>query len=333
MLVRGKKVIVDGKEIISSENEASVAIGKEEISVSSFFQDSKVKIATDYVPSKYILQRDINMYDIPAGEMVSGITWNHDENGVILNSYQGSYTLYTDRKELAGKTGNGVLKLDIDGVITEVPFESKYDVNGMLTYDFWASDYDGLYVLEDLKDVTIAEINKDDIFTLNKSVCMYVNGKEPYVKLHALASNKYEISVDEDETATAAKTTTKVRATNFVEGGKGSKVVFWTRINDNTLQYFNTALNTITYEFDVPADGVYDLAMSVSTISNDTSDKIPFIGDTNGIFNIPPTSVYSDLQGLTIKCGVELKAGKNRITLMNNDNGQCIFDWIGLIKR
>lgn len=79
-------------------------------------------------------------------------------------------------------------------------------------------------------------------------------------------------------------------------------------------------------------DGKYDFAMSLSTVSMATSKKALMFGDSVGTFTVPATPAYSDLQGIRVKCGLELKKGPNRITFMNLDEGRCIFDWIGLIK-
>lgn len=124
----------------------------------------------------------------------------------------------------------------------------------------------------------------------------------------------------------------KVRATEFKHGGEGTSAIWWDRITNYTLQYFDTMGNTIGWDIEVPADGKYDIIMSVSTVSGVTSNKFFKINGKMGEFNIPATSVYSDLDSVRVKCGVELKAGMNTLEFINVDNERTIFDWIGLIK-
>jgi hypothetical protein len=160
----------------------------------------------------------------------------------------------------------------------------------------------------------------------------YVNGENPELSLISVGNNKYEVEVSDDQTKTEALLASKVKADKYISGGKASKIVFWERVQGNTLQSFTTPMEGITYEVEVPEDGKYDFALSVSTVSNQTSTKALFINDSVGTFFIPETSDYTNLQGLRVKCGVELKKGKQQITFMNMDDGRCIFDWFGIIK-
>ena len=144
--------------------------------------------------------------------------------------------------------------------------------------------------------------------------------------------NKVESIVTEDHTAVTDLPDVKKRATEYTDVDSEVSVVWWDRISNNTLQKFTKAMSTITYTFDVPEDGEYDIIMSLSTVSGETSDKIFRAGDQIGSFNVPATLVYSDLQGLRVKSALKLKKGENEIKITNLDNGQCIFDWIGLVK-
>ena len=51
-----------------------------------------------------------------------------------------------------------------------------------------------------------------------------------------------------------------------------------------------------------------------------------------GMFHVPATDVYSNLQSLRIKSKVKLEPGTVNLEIINTDAGQCIFDWIGLMK-
>ena len=125
---------------------------------------------------------------------------------------------------------------------------------------------------------------------------------------------------------------TILNAYKFIEAPSSVKAVWWNKTQNNTLQEFNSPLQTVVYELEAPADGNYDVVLSISTLSNEVSDKVLVVGDVMGKFHVPATSTYSDLQGLRINTNLPLKAGKNQIKIINIDNGRTILDWVGLIK-
>lgn len=332
MLVNGTYAEIDSKEIFSSDVPVSVVSGNDEVVISSLKEDAKVKVAVSEKPSKFIKHDDNRMIDIEEGQKTAGISWNYEDGYVTYDVYPFYYILYTDKKELPGKKGTGKFKLTIDGKTTEVPFESEYDINGKLTCDYWLDDVSGIYIVDELKGMSSDVLAPGKIVNISGKQCVYIHDEDAELVLKSLGNVVYEVKVDDDQTVTEKLLDAQVRATDFVAGGAGGKVTYWERIKNNTLQNFVLPMETITYELDVPEDGKYDFALSVSTVSMATSKKALFINDSFGVFTIPETSVYSDLQGVRVKCGIELKKGKNKITFMNMDEGRCIFDWVGLIK-
>lgn len=333
MLMRGTNVKLYGKDLISSDEVTSVSLGKNEICISSVDKDANVKLYAEEKCEKIIKHADMELYEIPEGKRKHGLTWNNNDDCVEVSVYPGVYTLYNEKKMLPGKKETGELDLIIDGESHKVRYDGVYDISDNLTGSTYMEGYEGLYVFEDASDgVVFGDTEPGALIELNGKVSAYVKGKEKWIRLTSTAANQCEIDVNEDAKAFESGVDAKVRAVDFSYGGNGTKVVWWERIQDNTLQNFSAVGQTAGWEIDVPEDGKYDIIMSVSTVDGVTSDKIFRLGDMVGRFNIPATVVYSKLEGLRVKCGVDLKAGANRLDLINIDNYSCIFDWIGMIK-
>jgi len=332
MMVNGTLAVIDGREIFSSDVPVSVASGNEEIAISSLEEDANVKIAVSEKPGKLIKQDDNKLINIEEGTNHAGLLWNYQDGYITAKVYPFYYILYTDKKELAGKKGSGVLKITASGKTDEIPFESEFDINGKLTCDYWMDNYEGIYVVQEMNGVSSDSLEVGNVANISGKISIYAHGENPELVIKDIGDSNYNVIADDDQTVTEKLLDSQVRATDFVAGGKGGKVTYWERIKNNTLQSFVAPMETITYELNVPEDGKYDFAMSLSTVSMATSKKALIFGDTIGTFVVPATPVYSDLQGIRVKCGLELKKGLNRITFMNLDEGRCIFDWIGLIK-
>jgi len=183
MLVDGTYAKMDGKELVLSETPVSAAVGKEEISVSSINKDSVVKVSYPGKPQKLIKQDDIYFYDIEENTAAAGVRWNYADDKIELNLYPGSYILYTDKKVLAGGKDTGLLKMTIDGITTEIPFEGTYDVNGELSSDFWTDDYEGIYKLNSTKNISIRDTVVGETVLLGDDVLLYLKGKNPEISL------------------------------------------------------------------------------------------------------------------------------------------------------
>ena len=112
------------------------------------------------------------------------------------------------------------------------------------------------------------------MYTIDKGTAFYVKGENPEIKLTSVGKNKAESIANDNEKDIEPLVDYTVRATDFTGGGKGTTVVWWARINNNTLQYFNQPMQNVIYTFDVKEAGEYDIVMSVSTISGSKSDKI-----------------------------------------------------------
>lgn len=332
MLVDGTSAKMNGIEIASSDVNISLAAGKDEVSVSSIGSEANVEVYSEVKPEKLIKHIDSRMYNIEENSQMSGVVWNYSENNMNLNLFPGTYTLYTDKKVLPGEKKNSVLRVTVDGNTKEIPYEGVYDINGNLTADYSAGELEGVYLLNNIDGISAIGAVENSIYAINKGTIFYLNGENPEIVLTSAGNTKPETVVIDEPKDIEPSVNVKVRATDFSSGGKGTKVVWWERIQNNTLQNFNSALQNMSYTFEVAEDGEYDIVMSISTVNGDVSDKIYILNGEMGSFHVPATPVYSDLQGLRIKCKLPLKAGTNRLELVNTDNGQCIFDWIGLIK-
>ncbi len=331
MSVNGTYAMLDGTVLYESDVPVSVAKGREELSISNIGSEANLKVNFEEKPGKLIKHIDKDFYEVTEGKTSNGIIWNWNDGICEFNLFPGTRTLYTDKRVVGGKS-EGVLKVIIDGKTTEIPYETELDINGLHTYDFWPNQFEGLYIVEGSKNISGERLDPGTIYSVTGENVWYLTDKEAEIRLKSANANKVESIVTDDHNAVADLPDVKKRATDYTDTDAKVSVVWWERIKNNTLQGFNSAMSTISYTFDVPEDGEYDIIMSLSTVDGATSDKMFMCGDQIGSFNVPATPVYSDLQGLRVKSKLNLKKGENVIKLINLDNGQCIFDWIGLVK-
>ncbi len=332
MLVDGTYAKMDSKTLVTSDVDISIAVGKDEISMSSIQTEANISVYAENKPEKLTKHIDERLYDLAENKTTSGATWNYSDNYLNFNLFPGVYTIYKENKKMGGEERDLVLKVTIDGNTKEIPCKAVYDINGIPTYDFWAGEFKGVYMLNSIKDISAVGAKENSIYAIEKGTLFYINGENPEINLTSAGNVAPEVVIIDEPKDLEPSVDVKLRATDFSAGGKGTTVVWWERIQNNTLQYFDSALNEIEYTFEVAEDGNYDIAMSLSTVDGVTSDKIYILNGEMGIFHVPATPVYSDLQGLRVKCNIPLKAGTNTLRFINTDNNRCIFDWIGLMK-
>ncbi len=332
MLHHGTSLTIDGVSILESDVPVSVTLNQKELAVSSIQKDANLRI---YAPGvqKITQHYDARPREIAQGAMHNGILWNTDGTLLNLTLYPGTYTLFLNDAQLPGAEGNGVITIDIDGQKREIPFRGTYNIDGQLMNDFYFTDYDGMYELQEISGFSAKNTEKGTLLFLSPSVHYTTLSEKPYLKLKNLGGETLRVTQTADPKELQPDVACFKKADLFADGSLAStRVVHWDRIDGNTLQDFNSAGEQITWTLEVLEAGYYDVALSASTVSNTSPVRALRLNEGDWkTFTVPETTVYSDLDGYQVHCGVYLEAGKNDLTLMAVRDGEWILDWVGLI--
>ncbi len=98
MLVNGTKLAKDSISLISSDNPLSVALGKDELYISSLDNDAKVKVAYPQVKNVYRVEADQkNLLD--KNEWENGVVYTTDGSYIDLDLYNGVYSFEIEQSE------------------------------------------------------------------------------------------------------------------------------------------------------------------------------------------------------------------------------------------
>ena len=101
MLVDGTYLYMDGKDVISSDKNVSVAFGKDELEISSY-EDANIKLNIGKI--NHI--KDAKGNEIEENDSSYGINWKFNENVLSLDILKNNYSLYLNNKPLPGTDTN-----------------------------------------------------------------------------------------------------------------------------------------------------------------------------------------------------------------------------------
>lgn len=330
VLTNGKKLTADGVVLLSSDVEISATVTKESVSVSSLEKDANIKLLHKNITGLKQHFED-RFRKIDEKKKTHGIYWEKTDDGITLNIYPGSYTLYNENFNEPGRKAEGIFTLEIDGVKKEIPFKGVYNMKGELLYDYYPENT-GVYKIVDYSDVSIMNTKENSLFLLSPNNCIMTKGEQAYLKLESVSASETGLETIDNPDKLKEKAYEIKYADEFDEVSGTINFKHWSSTGKYTLQGLNSSLEYVLYNFNVKEAGYYDIVMSASTVSKASPTRMFEIGNKQGIFILPPTEVYSELKGTRIKTKVYLEKGENTVKLYAIENGEWIIDWVGIAE-
>ena len=336
MMVEGTFVERRGEKVISSDKKISIAIGKEEIGVSAN-EDSNISLKTG----------EVKTLKSPEGiveeekQFARGFYWENTDGITNVKAYPGYYTYYMNDKPLpGGKANDSVFSYYIDGAENKAEFTGYVNHDGVDILSGKISNSAGFYTIEEINDVKLKGASKGDRILLNQNENIVIDGKEPVLKLKSASSIKYDsVKIDDPDTY-KNEVIVLTEAEDFVEkSGAGGMYNTRTFMSGGAgVTNFNNFGDSMTWEFDVPENGNYDVVVKYVSWSSSipgVAERVIEINGKLGLTQIAETGNYGSSPeewiASRIKTEVALKKGKNKITVYPI-SGLWNVDWIGLVK-
>ena len=245
-----------------------------------------------------------------------------------------------DKPLPGGKANDSVFSYYIDGAENKAEFTGYVNHDGVDILSGKISNSAGFYTIEEINDVKLKGASKGDRILLNQNENIVIDGKEPVLKLKSASSIKYDsVKIDDPDTY-KNEVIVLTEAEDFVEkSGAGGMYNTRTFMSGGAgVTNFNNFGDSMTWEFDVPENGNYDVVVKYVSWSSSipgVAERVIEINGKLGLTQIAETGNYGSSPeewiASRIKTEVALKKGKNKITVYPI-SGLWNVDWIGLVK-
>lgn len=371
MLVGGTSLKADGKQLILSDRQVTVAAGEDMINVSSN-DDYTISLGTGnrYISEiKSITDRNgrelspligiesvddntaLAAFNKPAegdgsaegGEAEEAESTALPENSFNIKAQKGHYSLLANGKPLPGqKSGKTIgLNLIIDGQKTEYKAEATLNPDYNLSAEVKAKmDAGYYYLVSKSDDVNVSGLTLSTETSTNISGEMtikYANDGD-YIELKSAKQEAPEVEYSEDYQGMKDSAAVVVEAENYDKLTGTSRltqgVTFMTGISQ-----MNKAEDTAEYTVDIPESGYYDLGVRYAAWQEPWPTRFIEINGTIYRFTCTDTGGYagngeSDFDVVRIKSHTYLEAGKHKFTVMGSaeTNTYWNVDWFAFLK-
>lgn len=367
MLVNGTLLSANGTELVKSENIVSVCMGKDELNISSDY-DNRVSVNTnnDYIdelnsvteysgrelsPAIGIsyeagILKETKAYTEEAEQISEkSYTVEEAEDYITFTSEHGNYQLMLNGKLFKTEEVTGQLIVNIDGK------EEKYETSGYTkrdgTVNYKGTVYipSGKYkVIDKNKELDFSGNQIGDIRAFN-SVNISSTADVNYVKLEKVISKKLNTTYEPDYDSVKNKASVFVEAENYVGKLPDGASVYTKRTflsGGAGISGFNSVGAQVKYTFEIKEAGVYDFAVKYVSWIDTASDKGTSVRSfsingkdyefglerkTNG-FGSTPEQWHTAITD----SGLELEPGTYEIVL-EAVSGLWNYDWFVLLKR
>ena len=363
MLVGGTSLKADGKQLILSDRQVTVAAGEDMINVSSN-DDYTISLGTGnrYISEiKSITDRNgrelspligiesvddntaLAAFNKPkesdggaeGGEAEEAESNALPENSLNIKAQKGHYSLLANDKPLPGQKSGKMfgLNLIIDGQKTEYKTEATLNPDYNLSAEVKAKMDAGYYYLVSKSD----DVNVSGYALGGEITITYANDGD-YVELKSAKQEAPEVEYSEDYQGMKDSAAVVVEAENYDKLTGTSRltqgVTFMTGISQ-----MNKAEDTAEYTVDIPESGYYDLGVRYAAWQEPWPTRFIEINGTIYRFTCTDTGGYagngeSDFDVVRIKSHTYLEAGKHKFTVMGSaeTNTYWNVDWFAFLK-
>ncbi|GGI44667.1 hypothetical protein GCM10008018_08240 [Paenibacillus marchantiophytorum] len=343
MLVSGTRLVKDGVTLLTSDKPATIAYGKQELSISGT-EETNVTIRTNGI----VRVRDAQGTDIPntgsASESMGlrGVFWQASSTALTLRVEKGSQSFKLNNAPSSEPLGNVTLQTNVNGSNQSVVLHAQSDLEGNSVAWGKLVNSEGLYeVVEAPTGFLFEHSGSQKTLYLEQDASIILHGAADHpLTLHKLGSNiPIDTQVRADYDNVRNLLSVQQEAERFDSSRGGTFTRYATReFLSNKIGVGNwiTKGQWLSYSLDVPKRGNYDLVLKY--VSGPAAGTARYLQIGNNIpvyFQVPPTldfgQVEANWRSLRVKTGTMLEPGPVRLTMWNS-NGLMNLDWIGLME-
>ncbi len=335
MVVDATSVIMDGEKFLTSDEKISVAYGKNEINVSAD-KAFKAEIKTDEIRRL----RTYHEIEEAPNQSSRGFNWSWNNGYLKVDGYNGYYSYLINDKPAPGAVAEDyTLRYSISDQEKEATLSGYMDIDGKKMLNGNIENSAGFYKVEDINNVSLKGVKKGDVVLFENNEAITSTGENAVLKLTALSDKIYAAEANPDYDSVKAQAAAFVEAENYFDKTSGATVYTTRKFLSGGAGYsgFNAFGTTTTWEFDVPAEGKYNLVVKYAGWSGlgGVTQSLVEANGVMGTVNFPETGSYGAVEAewtaTTVKTEWALKKGKTRITLYPIF-GSWNMDWLALVK-
>ena len=354
MLVSGTTLSMGGIELIKNKEAASVVIGKNEMGISTY-EDNQISInvnndyiseissVTDYngrhIGKEYGIYMESGIIKEKTAEEKVEYIIEDKPDYVTFTAEKDNYTLMLNGNKFVSESVEGLLKLSIDGKITDYVINGQTKRDGGVSFSgnisFPASKY---FVKNKNKELNFNGINTGDNAVLS-SATVSSSVKDNFIELEKVKSIPVSNVAESDIESAKNRMTVFVEAEDYTDNIADGAKVYNTRAfmsGGAGVHLFNTPGTQMKYKFNVPESGKYSLAITYVTFGDDPTIRSYNINGIDYEMTLEKTAGYGvvpdDWKTAICNNEVELEKGEYIISL-EAIGGNWNIDWLGLIKR
>ncbi|NQX58074.1 DUF4962 domain-containing protein [Paenibacillus qinlingensis] len=353
LLIDGTKVVKDGITLIESDQKATIAYGRDRLSVSSL-SDTQVRI---HAPGINKLVNGSNGKEIPRGgsapeaRALRGVYWDSDGNDLLVHAESGQRDFKLNQAPVPSPLPDVSLPVIIDGVSSTVTLQAYSDTLGAPVAWGNLSNSPGLYVVEEAPSALFFEQHgrRESIY-LEANAAVILEGNPGLLRLRKVQTNApavAELWTDPDSkrntlymqsleaesfAASGGKSFSKYANRPFLSGGIG-------------LGAWEQPGQWAKWTIQVPRSGKYDLVMKYvawDPPAGKVTGRLAMIGNKPYYLEAPTTYDATGTpdwgrtpevwKGLRVKTGQQLEAGPVDVTMWLT-GGPMNLDWIALMEN
>lgn len=331
MLVNGTNLSVNGKTLIESKNESSVALNKNELSISTAEDNTiSVNVNNEYNSNPSSITESF--------ESSATLSIKEEKDNLIINALKGEYKLEALSEKAGTKAGIAEISVVTDGKKNKYRLDGYYLKNGNISVSGKIKIPSGKYIVkEKSKELSFGGVYQGEVKSL----------ENVYVSTNRLDNNKIvlesvpAITVNSEQLTDVEGLKTEMEVfmeaegyDSLTEGGIYTTRAFLS--GGAGVSNFNGTGNLAAYTLNVPEAGYYDMYIKyVSWEAGGESRRGINIGGKYFITEMPYTVSWgsdpSEWRVMKIPTNIYLEKGENSISI-ESISGMANFDWLGLKK-
>ena len=341
MLVGGTSLKEGDKELITLEKEGSVVMGRNELSISAYYDDNKITVNTnnDYI-SEFKGATDYNGRELTKA---IGITYEVKDDYVTFDVEKDNYQLMLNGKMITDDIYTTTVKLIIDGKEQNVELTGTIGRNGEAEYTgminlggnkyrciskndelFAGSFYPG--VVSAVSELNLKTTAEDNVLELEMLPVFNLNTVED--ANYDAIKDRFAVFVEGENADGGApdgfpKGAAPYTTRSFLSGGKG-------------VSGFNTLGTNISYTFEIKEEGNYDFVVKYVAWNEGGAKRSFSINGVEYVYNLPKTPDYGTVpeswRAAVTDSNIHLTPGTYTL-VMSPMEGSWNYDWFGFLKR
>lgn len=358
MLVDGTSLKQGETELITLEKEASVVMGKDELSISSY-SDNRISVnknnrfvksltsVTDYKGRELSSAIGITgeagklVKTADATEKVKAVyEIKEADDYTTFNCEADNYQLLLNGKVMTNELYETTIKVTVDGVVSDVKLNGYKRRDGKIVYNGKLTVVPARYkILGKSEGLTVNSLEPGAVAALGTINLETYEVDGQFIEIEKIPVKTVPTRTEEDFDAVKESLAVLVEAESFIGKAAKNASVYTHRAflsGGAGVQLFSSPGTQMNYEFEVKEEGDYNVAVKYVAWDEGGATRSFVLNGKEYSFVMEKTeswgSTPEEWRVSVVEESIHLMPGKYMLTL-EAISGNWNYDWIGIIKK